>query len=70
MLYEVITVIYHVLDSYLEWRDELKRNLDQKRFEQIIFPAKMVVLPDCVFRQNNPAVVGVRILSGKRNNFV
>ncbi len=58
-------VIYHVLDSYLEWRDTLKRNLDQKRFEQIIFPAKLLVLPDCVFRQNNPAVVGVRILSGK-----
>ncbi len=63
-------VIYHVLESYLEWRDELKRNLDQKRFEQIIFPAKMVVLPDCVFRQNNPAVVGVRILSGKLRNGV
>ena len=63
-------VIYHVLDSYLEWRDEMKRNLDQKRFEQIIFPAKLVVLPDCVFRQNNPAVVGVRILSGKLRNGV
>ena len=58
-------VIYHVLDSYLEWRDTMKRNLDQKRFEQIIFPAKLLVLPDCIFRQNNPAVVGVRILSGK-----
>ncbi|HWQ65480.1 MAG TPA: translation initiation factor IF-2 [Methanospirillum sp.] len=57
-------VIYHVLDKYLEWRDVLKRNMDQKRFEQIIFPAKIVVMPDCVFRQNNPAVVGVRILSG------
>lgn len=63
-------VIYHVLDSYLKWRDELKRNLDQKKFEQIIFPAKLVVLPDCVFRQNNPAVVGVRILSGKLRNGV
>ncbi len=63
-------VIYHVLDSYLEWRDEMKRNLDQKKFEQIIFPAKLVVLPDCVFRQNNPAVVGVRVLSGKLRNGV
>ena len=63
-------VIYHVLDSYLEWRDTMKRNLDQKRFEQIIFPAKLLVLPDCVFRQNNPAVVGVRILSGKLRNGV
>jgi translation initiation factor 5B len=63
-------VIYSVLDSYLEWRDTMKRNLDQKRFEQIIFPAKLLILPDCVFRQNNPAVVGVRILSGKLRNGV
>ena len=38
--------------------------MDQKRFEKIIFPAKILILPGCVFRQNNPAVVGVRILSG------
>ena len=57
-------VIYHILEDYLDWRNNLKRIMDQKRFEKIIFPAKMVVLPGCVFRQNNPAVVGVRILSG------
>ncbi|NLV28412.1 MAG: translation initiation factor IF-2 [Methanomicrobiales archaeon] len=57
-------VIYHILEDYLEWRNNLKREMDQKRFEKIIFPAKIVILPGCVFRQNNPAVVGVRILSG------
>lgn len=57
-------VIYHILESYLEWRNNLKRIMDQKRFEKIIFPAKILVMPGCVFRQNNPAVVGVRILSG------
>ncbi|MDD3573526.1 MAG: translation initiation factor IF-2, partial [Methanospirillum sp.] len=57
-------VIYHILEDYLDWRNNLKRIMDQKKFEKIIFPAKIVVLPGCVFRQNNPAVVGVRILSG------
>ncbi len=57
-------VIYHILEEYLEWRNNLKRIMDQKRFEKIILPAKILVLPGCVFRQNNPAVVGVRILSG------
>lgn len=57
-------VIYHILEDYLEWRNNLKRVMDQKRFEKIIFPAKILILPGCVFRQNNPAVVGVRILSG------
>jgi len=57
-------VIYHILENYLEWCNNLKRIMDQKRFEKIIFPAKLVILPGCVFRQNNPAVVGVRILTG------
>jgi translation initiation factor 5B len=57
-------VIYHILEDYLEWRNNLKRIMDQKRFEKIIFQAKIVVITGSVFRQNNPAVVGVRILSG------
>lgn len=28
-------------------------------------PAKITLMPDCVFHQSNPAVVGVRILGGK-----
>jgi len=57
-------VIYHVIDEYLEWRDDLKKKMEQKQFEQIIFPARVTVLDGCVFRQNNPAVVGVRVLAG------
>ncbi|HXX54855.1 MAG TPA: translation initiation factor IF-2, partial [Methanoregula sp.] len=30
-----------------------------------VMPAKIRLLPDCVFRQSNPAVVGVRVLGGK-----
>ena len=30
-----------------------------------MMPAKIRLLPDCVFRQSNPAVVGVRVLGGK-----
>ena len=63
-------VIYHILENYLKWQDELKRNLDQKRFEQIIMPAKISVMPGCVFRQNNPAVVGVRVIAGTLRNGV
>jgi len=48
----------------LQWRDDLKRMTEQQRFEQIIFPAKIRILPHCIFRQSNPAVVGVRVLGG------
>ena len=58
-------VIYQLIDQYIEWRDEQKRLQEKQRFEHIVMPAKIRLLPDCVFRQSNPAVVGVRVLGGK-----
>jgi len=57
-------VIYQLVDDYVAWRDELKRKMEKQRFEQIVMPAKIRVLPNCIFRQSNPAVVGVRVLGG------
>ncbi|MDD1719084.1 MAG: translation initiation factor IF-2 [Methanoregulaceae archaeon] len=57
-------VIYDLIDRYVLWRDDLKRQADKKRFEQIVMPAKIRVLPNCIFRQSNPAVVGIRVLAG------
>jgi translation initiation factor 5B len=58
-------VIYQLIDQYLAWQDEQKRLQEKQRFEHIVMPAKIRLLPDCVFRQSNPAVVGVRVLGGK-----
>lgn len=58
-------VIYQLIDNYLEWREEQKRLQEKQRFEHVVMPAKIRLLPDCVFRQSNPAVVGVRVLGGK-----
>jgi len=58
-------VIYHLIDDYLEWEDRKRQEMDRQKFEKIVMPAKFTLLPDCVFRQSNPAVVGVRILGGK-----
>jgi translation initiation factor 5B len=57
-------VIYKLIDDYVAWKDDLQRTAEKKRFEQVIMPAKIRVLPDCIFRQSNPAVVGVRVLAG------
>jgi translation initiation factor 5B len=57
-------VIYKLIDDYVAWRDELQRSAEKKRFEQVVMPAKIRVLPHCIFRQSNPAVVGVRVLAG------
>jgi translation initiation factor 5B len=63
-------VIYQLIDQYVAWRDEQKRLQDKLRFEHVVMPAKIRLMPDCVFRQSNPAVVGVRVLGGKLRNDV
>ena len=57
-------VIYQLIDEFVEWRDTEKQRMEQQRFERIMLPAKLRVLPGCVFRQSNPAVIGVRVLGG------
>ena len=57
-------VIYKLIDDYIDWRDELTRAREAKQFETVVLPAKFSILPDCVFRQSGPAVVGVRVLGG------
>ncbi len=58
-------VIYQLLDDYIEWREEKKQELERQQFEKLVMPAKIRILPNCIFRQSNPAVVGVRVLGGK-----
>lgn len=53
-------IIYRVIDEYVEWRDEEIRRREAQQFEAVIMPAKIQILPDCIFRQSGPAVVGVR----------
>lgn len=59
------SVIYKIIDDYLEWRQDKKTEMERKQYEALVMPAKITLLPDCVFRQSNPAVVGVRVLGGK-----
>jgi translation initiation factor 5B len=58
-------VIYQLIDDYLAWRDAEIRRKEAQRFEEVVLPARILLLPNCVFRQSNPAVVGIRVLLGK-----
>ena len=58
-------VIYQLIDDYVAWRDAEIRREEARKFEQVVLPARILILPDCVFRQSNPAVVGIRVLLGK-----
>ncbi|HZD43896.1 MAG TPA: translation initiation factor IF-2, partial [Methanomicrobiales archaeon] len=63
-------VIYRLIEEYVEWKEEKEREIEAKKFEQIVVPAKIMLLPHCVFRSSNPVVVGVRVLGGKLSSNV
>ncbi len=57
-------IIYSILENYEAWVEEQKMKIDQERLEAVIRPGAVRLLPDCVFRQSKPAVVGVQVIGG------
>jgi translation initiation factor 5B len=63
---KVITnnVIYKLIDDFKEWQEKEKKRIEGRELEGVVMPAKIELLKGYVFRQNNPAVVGVHVLQG------
>jgi len=57
-------IIYTILENYEQWLDEQKMRIEQERLEAVIRPGAVRLLPDCVFRQSKPAIVGVQVIGG------
>jgi len=57
-------IIYSLMESYETWVEEHKMRMEQERLEAVIRPGSLRLLPDCVFRQSKPAIVGVQIVGG------
>ncbi|UWG46544.1 Translation initiation factor 2 (IF-2) [Halanaeroarchaeum sp. HSR-CO] len=62
-------VIYQLIEEYEGHVEAIETAQREAVFENVIRPARFRILKDHVFRQNDPAVVGVEISSGtlKRN---
>ena len=58
-------VIYHILERFDTWIQERKIQLEEEKREKIVYPGKIKILADHIFRRSGPAVVGVRILGGR-----
>lgn len=58
-------VIYKTIEDYEEYTNKLKENIEKKKFNSLVRPCKFAVLKGYVFRQSNPAIVGVEIEIGK-----
>lgn len=58
-------VIYRLLEEYGGWVEEKRKALEAASRQEIVYPGKVLLLPDHVFRASKPAIVGVRVLAGR-----
>ena len=61
-------VIYQLIEEYEEFVEQRKRSQQETVLDKIVRPCRFRILEDHVFRQNDPAVVGVEVLSGTLQN--
>ncbi len=64
---KVIThdVIYKIIEDYEGYIASLKKEIEVRELNLLVRPCKIAVLKGYVFRQNNPAIVGVEIEIGR-----
>ncbi|MGB2825550.1 MAG: translation initiation factor IF-2 [Thermoplasmata archaeon] len=58
-------VVYKLLEDYDVWCKERSRELEAMKRLEIVYPGKVSILRDHVFRVSKPAIVGVRVLAGR-----
>jgi translation initiation factor 5B len=60
---EIITskIIYHLHENFEKYLSEYKENLKKAEVETVTRPGKLMILPGCVFRASNPAIVGCEV---------
>jgi len=58
-------IIYRLIEEYLEWYKATKEADRRIELSKLIFPGKIKILPGYVFRRSDPAIVGIKVLSGR-----
>jgi translation initiation factor 5B len=58
-------VMYRLLEDYRTWCEERKKEVEVEQRLEIVFPGKIIIMRDHVFRVSKPAIVGVRVLAGR-----
>ncbi|MBU5678948.1 MAG: translation initiation factor IF-2 [Candidatus Aenigmatarchaeota archaeon] len=58
-------IIYELFENYMKWKEEKKKELLEKELENVVFPAKIRIIPGYIFRASKPAIVGCEILEGR-----
>ena len=58
-------VMYRLLEDYEKWCGEKTKEIEVEKRLEIVFPGKVMIMRDHVFRVSKPAIVGVRVLAGR-----
>jgi len=58
-------VIYKLIEEIQAWQREEEKKIKQDKLQSYTRPCTIKILPHCIFRKSNPAVVGVEILGGE-----
>ena len=58
-------IIYKLIEDFEKWVVGETKRREAAEVDMLVRPCKLKIMPGYVFRQNNPAVVGVDILEGK-----
>lgn len=57
-------IIYKLVED-LEKFQEWSKNLEEaKALDSLVKPCKIQIVKDCIFRESNPAIVGIQVLAG------
>lgn len=58
-------IIYRLVEDFEKWVELAKKKIEERELDNLVRPCKILLMPNYVFRQNNPAIMGADILSGK-----
>ncbi len=58
-------IIYEVMDLYQNWLKKAKEEEKKMALKMVTIPAKLVVLPNAMFRMSKPAIFGIEVVSGR-----
>ncbi len=63
-------VIYKLIEKYEELIKEKKKLMELEAMKGLVWPGKLRIIPQYIFRQKNPAIFGVEVIGGKIKPFV
>jgi translation initiation factor 5B len=58
-------IIYELVEGLKGHIAEVERKLEEKLLSTVVFPAELTFLPGYTFRNSDPAIIGVEVVSGR-----